>query len=88
MEEKSRVNQATRCDTCHNEYDKTFDVVMNGNTYTFDSFECAIHLLAPRCDHCSCRIIGHGLESNGVFYCCDHCAEASGVMGLRDRIEV
>jgi hypothetical protein len=46
MEEKRRVNQATRCDTCHNEYDKTFDVVMNGNTYTFDSFECAIHLLA------------------------------------------
>src|SRR3982751_2132806 len=52
-----------RCDTCGNEYDKAFQVVMNGRTHTFDSFECAIHKLAPTCKHCGCRIIGHRLEA-------------------------
>ena len=75
-----------RCDTCGNEYDKAFQVVMNGRTHTFDSFECAIHKLAPTCKHCGCRIVGHGLEANGTFYCCDHCAEKAGVKGLRDRV--
>lgn len=74
------------CETCGNEYDKTFDVIKNGQKHTFDSFECAIHALAPTCKHCACRIIGHGLEADGTFYCCDHCAEKDGVKGLRDRI--
>ncbi|MEQ8936929.1 MAG: hypothetical protein RIE56_14155, partial [Amphiplicatus sp.] len=64
---------------------KSFDITTAGNTLTFDSFECAIQKLAPSCKHCGCRIIGHGLEADGVFYCCDHCAEKSGVTGLRDR---
>lgn len=75
-----------RCDTCGNDYDKAFQVVMNGKTSTFDSFECAIQKLAPSCKHCGCRIIGHGLEAGGTFYCCDHCAEKAGVKGLKDRV--
>jgi len=75
-----------RCDTCGNDYDMTFQVMKGGKTYTFDSFECAIHKLAPTCKHCGCRIIGHGLEASGVFYCCDHCAEKAGVKGLKDRV--
>lgn len=75
-----------QCEQCGNVYDKSFDIVKDGETLTFDSFECAIQKLAPTCDYCSCRIIGHGLEANGVFYCCDHCAEQSGVTGLKDRI--
>jgi hypothetical protein len=75
-----------RCETCGNEYDKAFEVVMNGRSHTFDSFECAIHKLAPTCKHCGIRIIGHGLEANGTFYCCDHCAEKAGVKGLKDRV--
>ena len=51
-----------------------------------DSFECAIHALAPTCATCGIRIVGHGLENDGTFFCCDHCAEAKGVTGLRDRI--
>jgi hypothetical protein len=31
------------------------------------------------------RIIGHGLEKDGRMFCCDHCAQASGVKDLRDR---
>lgn len=74
-----------QCELCGNEYDKAFKVVMNGRSHTFDSFECAIQALAPVCSHCRCKIIGHGVEANGTFYCCAHCAGAAGKTGLRDR---
>jgi nitrite reductase/ring-hydroxylating ferredoxin subunit len=75
------------CEVCGNDYDKAFSVDMGGETHVFDSFECAVHALAPACAHCGCRIIGHGVESNGTIYCCAHCASAVGVGGLRDRTE-
>ena len=75
-----------QCDNCGNDYDKAFQVVMAGKTYTFDSFECAIHKLAPSCAHCGCKVIGHGAEHDGVFYCCAHCGKRAGVKGLDDRV--
>jgi len=33
----------------------------------FDSFECAIHRLAPACAHCGCKVVGHGVEAGGEF---------------------
>jgi hypothetical protein len=74
-----------KCEVCGNDYDKTFEVVRNGESHTFDSFECAIHALAPTCDHCDCRIVGHGVEANGSIYCCAHCASQEGVEGVADR---
>jgi hypothetical protein len=74
------------CAGCGNDYDKSFEVSLGGKTYTFDSFECAIHLLAPTCSHCGARIIGHGTEADSVFFCCAHCAASYGMAGLRDRI--
>ncbi len=74
------------CETCGNEYDKAFDVVKDGESHTFDSFECAIHALAPTCTHCSCRIVGHGVEADGSIFCCAHCAQKSGVEALKDRV--
>lgn len=74
------------CEVCNNEYDKSFDVSMAGTTHTFDSFECAIHALAPVCNHCSCRIIGHGVEGKtGTLFCSANCAKMEGVSGLKDR---
>ncbi len=73
------------CEVCGNDYDKAFNVVMNGKSYTFDSFECAIHALAPTCSNCGVKIIGHGMEKDGVFYCCAHCAEVEGAKKMRDR---
>jgi hypothetical protein len=75
-----------KCDVCGNDYDKSFQVVRGGKTHTFDSFECAIHALAPVCAHCGCRIIGHGVEAHGTFYCCAHCAKHAGVKGVDDRV--
>ena len=75
-----------KCDVCGNDYDKAFTVSRGGQTNTFDSFECAIHLLAPNCSHCGCKIVGHGVEAGGKFYCCAHCAKSSGVKGVDDRV--
>ena len=74
-----------RCETCGNDYDKAFEVIHQGERHVFDSFECAIHALAPTCPHCQCRIVGHGVESDGEIFCCAHCASEAGVSGLRDR---
>jgi hypothetical protein len=73
------------CDVCGNDYDKTFTVTMAGHEYTFDSFECAIHALAPACAHCGCKVIGHGVECDDSVFCCAHCAQQAGVAGLADR---
>ena len=74
-----------RCEVCGNSYDKAFQVVMQGASHTFDSFECAAESLAPRCAHCACRILGHGMEKAGKMFCCAHCAAESGVTEFRDR---
>ena len=74
-----------QCETCGNDYDKAFQVVVDGASHTFDSFECAIEALAPRCAHCHCRIIGHGVEQSDTIYCCKSCAAAAGPTPLRDR---
>jgi Rieske Fe-S protein len=75
------------CETCGNTYDKAFQVVLAGRTHVFDCFECAIQALAPSCGHCGCRVIGHGVEENGVIFCCAHCARHGATHGLRERIE-
>lgn len=73
------------CIVCGNEYAQVFDVVFKGQLYSFDSFECAIHRLAPTCAHCGCRIVGHGIEAASAVYCCAHCARQAGVQGAVDH---
>ncbi|AUX23951.1 hypothetical protein SOCEGT47_044820 [Sorangium cellulosum] len=74
------------CDSCGNSYDKAFQITVGGTTYNFDCFECAIHKLAPVCAHCGNRIIGHGIEASGKFYCCAHCSKQQGIQGAIDRV--
>jgi hypothetical protein len=74
------------CEVCGNEYDKAMEItVVDGTSHIFDSFECAIHAIAPRCAHCGCAIIGHGQEVGGSTYCCAHCAREAGHTELADR---
>ncbi len=75
-----------RCETCGNEYDRSIQVTLEGETHSFDSFECAIQALAPTCEHCHCRIIGHGVQSAGRIFCCASCAKQSGISGIKDRV--
>jgi hypothetical protein len=74
-----------RCEYCDNDYDKAFQVTMGGTSHVFDSFECAIQSLAPTCAHCGLRIIGHGVEEKGQYFCCAHCAKQEGAGHVRDR---
>ena len=80
-----RQKPMAKCEMCGNDYDKSLEVVMGGQSHVFDSFECAIHMLAPTCSHCQCRIVGHGVEANGEIFCCAHCAHESGYAELKDR---
>jgi Rieske Fe-S protein len=78
-----------RCEVCGNDYDKAIEVIAAGDRHVFDSFECAIQRMAPVCEHCGCKVIGHGVEVAGQFYCCAHCARSeSGAVEIRDRVEV
>lgn len=74
-----------RCDQCGNDTGRTFRIEIGGRRLTFDSFECAIEMAAPRCEHCDCRIIGHGIEQNSLTFCCGHCASKHMAETLRER---
>ncbi|EOM78345.1 hypothetical protein DW322_14340 [Rhodococcus rhodnii] len=73
------------CETCGNDYDKTFTLTRGDRTGVFDSFECAAQAMAPQCAHCGTRILGHGVEAGDTVYCCAHCARAAGAAQLTDR---
>jgi hypothetical protein len=69
-----------RCDVCGNDYAKSMVITMADRKGTFDSFECALHAMAPACEHCGCRIIGHGVEAPGDrYFCCANCATLAGI---------
>jgi hypothetical protein len=76
-----------RCETCGNDYDKGFQIVMQGQSaHNFDCFECAIQALAPRCERCKVPVLGHGVEGAGKIYCGAHCAKTAGTVGAVDRM--
>ena len=74
-----------RCEVCGNDYDTPLEISFEGAQHVFDSFECAIHALAPTCPHCGCRVIGHGVQAGGQFFCCAHCARHAGASEIVDR---
>lgn len=76
-----------KCEVCGNDYDKSFKVIHEGKEHVFDSFECAIHALAPTCAHCGCHIVGHGVQAGSRIYCCAHCSQQDGIEGLTDRVK-
>ncbi|MFW5927502.1 MAG: hypothetical protein ACOCSR_05560 [Wenzhouxiangella sp.] len=73
------------CAACGNEYENTFTVSKDGETHEFDSFECAIHKLAPTCARCGVRVIGHGVQHADTIFCCANCADLAGEPGLVDH---
>ena len=74
------------CDLCGNDYDKAFTVTLGGTTHTFDSFECAIHMLAPRCEHCECRSSVMGSRPAASTSAACTAPSHAGVHGLADRV--
>jgi Rieske Fe-S protein len=82
---RTKEEAMATCEVCENEYDRTMEITLDGERHVFDSFECAIHALAPTCEHCGCRVIGHGIQSGDRIFCCVSCAAQSGVVGVADR---
>jgi hypothetical protein len=77
-----------RCEVCGNEYHRVLRIRLEDDQeHVFDSFECAIHALAPTCAHCGCRVIGHGVEAGGQIFCCASCARHTGEEGLVDNAD-
>lgn len=67
------------CDTCGNDYPLAFEVITHdGRRLTFDSIECAAHKVAPRCAHCDCTVLGHGVQAGSEIFCCANCARHTG----------
>ena len=75
-----------RCEVCGNDYAMSFEVHAQGAVHVFDSFECAIHRMAPICEHCRVQIVGHGVDVDGLWYCSAHCAKAEGAAGIVDKV--
>lgn len=75
------------CEVCGREDDEVFRVTTeDGAQHAFDSLECLVHRLAAQCANCGCRILGHGVRHDDTMYCCAHCAQHMGVIGLADRV--
>ena len=81
-----RNGKIAQCEACGNEYENVMQIRVGDREGVYDSFECAIHALAPTCEHCGVRIIGHGVEANGSIYCCAHCASMAGATQVQDRV--
>ncbi|MGH1561706.1 glycosyltransferase [Mumia sp. DW29H23] len=80
------VRPMATCSVCGNRYDRAFTITTaDDETLVFDSFECAIHALAPRCAHCGCRVIGHGQQVGEQMFCCAHCAREATGAEVADR---
>lgn len=75
------------CSSCGNEYPDGFQIKMSDKEYYFDSFECAIHLLAPRCHCCGVKILGHGFELDNIYYCSAHCVRKEKRVSVTDHLE-
>ena len=75
-----------RCAQCGNDYERAMKIERDGESMTFDCFECAIQMMAPACENCGCRVIGHGVETPSGIYCCAHCARSGGEEGAADHV--
>lgn len=69
------------CDGCGRDAPvaRTFTVAVGENVGRFDSVQCAITVMAPRCPRCCCRVLGHGADGHhGLIFCCEHCRDEWG----------
>lgn len=66
----------TKCLNCGEDIEKDYILFINGTEYTFDSFECAVNFMAPRCCNCNSVIMGHGIRTEGEIYCSKSCANS------------
>lgn len=67
--------QEARCVNCGFNIEKDYILFINGTEYTFDSFECAVNFVAPRCANCNSIIMGHGIKYSDEIFCSQICSK-------------
>lgn len=67
--------QEARCVNCGFNIEKDYILFINGTEFTFDSFECAVNFVAPRCANCNSIIMGRGIQQSGDMFCCSTCSK-------------
>ncbi len=85
----SRVNKVqgnASCEVCGNAEGQCFEVRLGGERHIFDSFECAMDALTPRCAHCQSAFVGHGVQFGNRIYCSNQCANDDGVREYEARV--
>jgi hypothetical protein len=86
MSRVNKVQGSARCEVCGNSRGQCFEVRLGGERHIFDSFEFAMDALTPRCAHCGCSFVGHGLQFENAIYCSYQCANDDGVREYEARI--
>ena len=66
--------QGKACEVCGQSQEQCFEVHLGGQRHFFDSFECAMRALLPRCAMCGNLILGSGVKEGNARYCGHVCA--------------
>jgi hypothetical protein len=61
------------CEVCGKNEECCFEVHLGGEIHVFDSFECAISGLMPRCSKCGSILLSPGIQFQGMLYCSYAC---------------
>ena len=70
------MGHESRCINCGENIEKDYILFINGAEFVFDSFECAVNFVAPRCAHCNSVILGPGVKQLDDTYCGTSCLES------------
>jgi hypothetical protein len=68
------VQGIASCEVCGKNEDHCFEVHLGGERHIFDSFECAIRGLMPKCPLCGAMVLGTGVKVDEYLYCSYACA--------------
>jgi hypothetical protein len=68
------VDEDIGCEVCGNHGNECFEVYLGKEKHVFDSFDCAMNGMLPKCIYCRCQIIGPGVQLNDVLFCSFECA--------------
>ena len=66
------------CEVCGNDYRLSFEVHAAGSGARVRQLRVRHPCAAPVCEHCGVKVIGHGVEADGTFFCCASCARMHG----------
>ena len=63
------------CDVCNSELKTAIKVHYKNKYYHFDTIQCLITKLSPRCITCNCIIFGKQILSDNFIFCSNECFE-------------